>query len=188
MNGRNAPPYMNPWFFPPWMQQPQEQQQMRIPDIIVPARVDKALEFVALLTQKTMTRAAVNDSDIREIFGQKLTDEESVAHATACNLLTRYFAGKLQPDVWEEVKVSAIKKQNDLQGRTGRVLNCIACQPGTPAKGCPLCNGTGRVLVMSIGSQEQLESANNPGSEPPPPTPGQIDIPPDSMEPPPLDE
>lgn len=147
MNGAHPFGGMPPWA---WMMN-QGPTQVQIPDIIVPARVNKAMEFFAIVSQKTATRAAMNDMYIEQIPGQKLTDEEANALATACNLLCSYFSGKLNPDVWESVRVDAARKHVETGGMTGRLLHCIGCQPGPPRPGCPLCQGTGRIMVSSVG-------------------------------------
>lgn len=117
-------------------------------DVIVPARVDKALEFIAMMSSKTMQRAVTNDTSIELIDGQKLTDDESTAVNAACNLLTAYFAGSLEPDTWERTKVESAKMQAKLGGQTGSLLNCVACSGNDhPQPNCRFCSGTGRVLV-----------------------------------------
>lgn len=148
MNNPQLPPWA--WFMQPGLQQ-QQQSTPLLPDIIVPARVDKALEFLAILSQKTMCRAAANDISIEILPGQILSDEEANAQATACNLLSKYFAGGLTPDVWEEIKVRAAQHQADHINTTGHLLHCIACQPGPPRADCPICSGSGRILVTSVG-------------------------------------
>lgn len=123
-------------------------------EVIIPARVEKALEFLGLLTFKTMDRAAASDSQVVEIEGQKLTAEEQSAQATALSLLEQYFAGKLQPDVWEGAKVKFEDKSADAAGKKakagsmgdGSVIQCPAgCLGQYPD--CKMCNGTGRVFV-----------------------------------------
>ncbi len=150
---------------PPWawlmhagMQNNQAQQQ-QVPDIIVPARVNKALEFLGMITHKTQKRpvavASESQIEIEIIPGQVLSDEENNTVATACNLLANYFAGKLQPDIWESVKVEGARKQIEQNTLPGRLMHCIACQHGPPNSTCPLCNGTGRIMVSPVGSPPQ---------------------------------
>lgn len=137
---------LNPFFSYP------NRQQV---EVIIPARVEKALEFLGLLTFKTMDRAAVSDSQVVEIEGQKLTAEETSAQATALSLLEQYFAGKLQPDVWEDAKVKFEDKSAEAAGKKskegkgmgdGSVIQCPAgCLGQCPD--CKMCNGTGRVFV-----------------------------------------
>ena len=151
---------------PPWFQQQQQQpQQQSMPDGLIPARVNKALEFIALLSQKTMARAAVNDVAIEHIEGQKLSDEEGTALATACNMLTDYFGGRLKPDTWEELRVMAARVQieHDTNG-VGRVTDCFACAPGPPSHRCVLCHGSGHLLVFGAGPPQEVTTAEQPPS------------------------
>lgn len=153
MDAMHGSPYgmMPPWWMMPPHMMGQQQQQVSIPDIIVPARVNKAMEFLSLLTQKTSTRAAVNDISIEQIHGQKLSSEELNAQATACNLLSSYFAGKLTPDIWEGIKVDAARKHVENGGIAGRLVHCIACAPNPPSPECPFCRGSGRIMITAMG-------------------------------------
>lgn len=83
----------------------------RKPEMSVPPRVEKALQFLDALTDKTATTAVASENSIEQIPGQQLTDEEIMAQATACNLLTKYFAGQLKPDRLEKLKMQKMKKQ-----------------------------------------------------------------------------
>jgi len=137
----------------PFGQMMPDQQDIRpqVPDIIVPARVRIAMEFLNSLTVKGMTRAAVYESGAQEIKGQNLSDEEADAQATACNLLSQYFAGKLPPDQWESLRVDALKKQaaTGEKNQKGMVLNCVMCSNRRqPRRDCPLCEGSGVILVV----------------------------------------
>lgn len=150
---RNEPPFfmMQPMGMMPHMMM--DQPQSRVPEIVVPPRVEKALQFLNLLTQKTSPQVAATEHHIEEIKGQQLTDEEAAAQATACQLLNQYFAGKLQPDTWESLKVEAIKRQNrrkkkGIDKRPSSVIHCPMCGVGgRPKKDCPMCSGAGTVFV-----------------------------------------
>ncbi len=141
------------WGYPPMWQQPQ-QDRPPIPEIVVPGRVDQAMAFLELMTIKTSKRAVANDISIEVIPGQTLTPAEDDTMIAACELIKRYFNGKLPVDIWEEVKLKALHKQQNMIGKTGRLLNCIACDPGPPNPKCPLCSGTGRVLVVPVGPND----------------------------------
>lgn len=179
MRENSQPPYvppMPPWGYGypgmpgmpgmPWMyQHPQQQQQRFAPEIIVPARVAKAIEFVELMTFKTMARPAINEHEIEVIPGQKLEVEEANTLATACNMLSSYFAGKLKPDIWENLRVKALTQQVSQDGTPGRLLNCFNCQHrDTPDPECPICKGQGTVLITPISAQTgnvpQVEGAS----------------------------
>lgn len=113
------------------------------PEVLLPPRVQKAMQFVDMMTRKTQTGAAVSESMIELIDGQKLQDEEGAALATACNLLNEYFAGKLQPDVWE---LLAIEKDNKPPQRRVMIF-CISCGRGPADPACQICHGAGNIYV-----------------------------------------
>lgn len=141
-----------PWMMP-WMFQQEPQQQQYMPDLIVPARVHQAMDFLALISQKTMQRAAASENQIELIEGQKLCDEEENARDAACVCLAKYFDGKLQPDVWEKLRYEAMRKRAEMGGKDGAILRCIACgSRPIPNPACDLCKGTGRVFVSSFGN------------------------------------
>ena len=148
-----------------------EQQEIRqpVPDIMVPARVRIAMDFLQTLTIKQMTRAAVYESGAEQIPGQKLSDEEADAQATACNLLSQYFAGKLSPDEWERIKVDALKKQaeqGEQKNQKGMVLNCVMCSNRrSPRKDCPLCEGSGIILVVGAKADTGQLDGNGQGPD-----------------------
>lgn len=143
-------PWM-PWM--PWMQQGEQPQQQYMPDLIVPARVHQAMDFLALISQKTQQRAAASENQIELIDGQKLCGEEENARDSACVCLAKYFDGKLQPDVWEKLRYEFMRKRVEMAGREGSILRCISCgSRPIPNPSCELCKGTGRIMVMSFGN------------------------------------
>jgi hypothetical protein len=146
-------------YFMPGMQPfMQQHQQHGIPDIVVPARVNKALEFFSMVTHKTATRAVANDLAIEQIPGQKLTDEEANAMATACNLLSRYFSGTLPPDIWEEIRIRAVHRRPD---GDSKIMNCPVCvQNGQIDSMCSTCGGSGKIMITGMGSMKN-DGANN---------------------------
>lgn len=88
-------------------QNPFHQQQVREPQLRVPPRVCVAMEFLNRLTAKTAIVPLPNymgdgKLDYTPIDGQRLSDEEANAQATACNLLSRYFAGDLPDSPWDK--------------------------------------------------------------------------------------
>ena len=113
-----------------------------------PARVRAAMEFVNSLTYKTMARVALNDLQIQEIPGQKLTDEELTAQATAFNLLSSYFSGRLKPDDWEKLDLEVPNKSD----QAGSVINCPICIGSSSRADCILCKGRGQVVVYPTTS------------------------------------
>jgi hypothetical protein len=158
----------------PWMMGQDHQQQNYTPDLIVPARVRMAMEFLGMLTHKTMSRAAVSDIGIEVLPGQQLCDEEVATQATACNLLSRYFAGKLTPDCWEKLRYDAMKQRAQHGGREGIIIRCISCGHGPmPNPSCELCKGSGKVFVsgflqagiQDIMAQQGMMPADEPGDD-----------------------
>lgn len=166
-----GPMGFNPFGMPPWMwqmMQSQEKDEIHVPDVIVPARVEKALQFFAMASQKTADRAAISESQIEIIPGQKLIDEETCALATACNLLTKYFGGALPHDVWEKLRYEAQAKQLANSGNPGHLLHCFVCaKSGRAQANCELCNGSGFVLVSAANQSSapnggQVDQSNQP--------------------------
>lgn len=72
----------------------------------VPPRVQVAMEFLRRLDSKTAVVPLPTYSgdryEVHPVDGQKLCDEEVAAQATACNLLSQYFAGKLTECQWDK--------------------------------------------------------------------------------------
>lgn len=150
-----------PWMMPPWMMQQEPDHQHGPPDIIVPARVNKAMEFLSMMTAKAMKRPAATENQIEVIDGQTLTTEEESCRATACSLLEKYFAGTLQPDAWENLRVEAIKKQQEGLNQESKLMHCMICGGGKPNPGCPLCDGTGAVMVTPVPKPNQEPPAGH---------------------------
>lgn len=156
-------PYPFMWPMPQW---PTEQAQQPVSDDIVPARVNKAMEFMAMLTHKTMQRAAISEIAIELIDGQRLSPEEEYTATAALQLLSRYFDGKLKPDMWEMLPVAAMKRQAERGNIPGQLLHCIACTPGPANPRCPLCHGTGRIMVTPVGPAQQDGEYEEPDDGP----------------------
>lgn len=129
-------------FPPPWAWQPRPYHGNE-----VPARVTLALEFLAQLTFKTMTRGMVSGVGMAEIDGQELLPVEHEAQAAACNMLTAYFEGRLEPTAWE-VNVT----RAHLPG-AAQITGCPRCG-GTGKlddRKCPACNG--KTIIITQSSQ-----------------------------------
>lgn len=109
-----------------------------------PARVRLAVDFLALLIHKQSPRPAVNDISIEWSEGQKLIGSEIEAQIAACDLLTRYFEGKLRPDSFER------KGTED----RGALVNCPACY-GRDLGGaiCSICLGQDKVYLKPVGGK-----------------------------------
>lgn len=151
--------FMMGGMLPPWMlpmMQQEDQHPPQQPDMMIPPRVRQAMEFISMLTAKTQDRPAITENQIEIVKGQKLTDEEQGALAVANNMIARYFAGQLKPDCWEQLRYDALKKKAESGGVPQRLINCVACNPSLPpSPKCPLCAGSGKLLVQPAGAQPQ---------------------------------
>jgi hypothetical protein len=116
-----------------------------------PARVMVALDFLQSLIIKTIPRVAVNDMSIEVISPLPLSDEEESARATACSLLTQYFAGKLVPSLWEKTELTEREEILKKGGEAGSIINCPAClAKNYVAAECQFCNGKGKVMLHPV--------------------------------------
>jgi hypothetical protein len=141
----------------PWPQQ-QQPQQSQLPFSDPPCRVKVALEFLSLLTLKTMTRMGAGPSTlyVAEVDGQKLTATEESAQSSACSMLESYFDGKLRPDVWEQLQLDLVKQEarecnmpSSPTGQPGMLMDCMMClHRGKKSKECPMCKGAYQVLIF----------------------------------------
>lgn len=119
-----------------------------------PARIKTALEYLGMLTFKTMPRAAVNDQidGIQWAEVPKLTGNELAAQSSACEMLRRYFSGELSLDA-REIGDSKIKNKLMNEGNSAGVhIGCFACIRtigDIPNPKCKFCKGSGEVLVFS---------------------------------------
>lgn len=145
-------PY-NMGMIPPWMvpmPYPSESRQS-VPDIIVPARVNKAMDFLSLLARKRRPEAACSEHQVEVLEPDKLTSEETATQDAALQLLARYFDGKLEPDEWEKIRFEGLKKRAEMGGHVGRIIGCPGCHPLHPDPECPLCDGRGKLFVQACG-------------------------------------
>jgi hypothetical protein len=130
------------------MQLDQQQEHGHDNSRPVPPRVYVAMEFLRRCTGKTapvVTQSGSMFGGPQETSvedGQKLTDEESGAQATACNLLSQYFAGKLPRCEWDGSNAG----EPDA-GLTQLTITCVNCGGGTGMSRCKLCGGAGQVMV-----------------------------------------
>ena len=119
-----------------------QQQQPRQPGE-PPLRAQMALAINSHLTRKQMPQVAVTETQIEIIPGQKLTDEEAGAQATAMNAMAHYLAGTLVPDVWERQNLSSDNGIPTLEFR------CICKRADAiPNPDCPFCAGEGIMDVV----------------------------------------
>jgi hypothetical protein len=117
-------------------QQPQQPQEP-------PMRVQMAMMLFGHLTSKTRKMVAATENQIEVIDGQKLTEEEEGTRATALNALSHYFAGTLQPDLWES------RSLVDQQGIPTMKFRCICVRADhAPNSDCPFCEGAGEMDIV----------------------------------------
>lgn len=110
-----------------------------------PARVIVGVNVLHHLTKKTEQEIVCNDTQIERFDGQKLTVEEENLQATTVNMLCQYIAGTLKPTK-AELAVQGGK------GKSGKLIGCVACGTQRKVEGrtCPLCEGTGFILVTPV--------------------------------------
>ena len=103
-----------------------------------PLRVQIGLALLSHLTRKTQPQVAVTENQIETIPGQKLTDEEEGARATALNMFSHYFSGQLKPDTWENESLRAaqgiptMKFRCVCNGNNGDCPFCVDVNTGEP--------------------------------------------------------
>lgn len=140
---------------PPWMMgmmvQGPESQQAHVSDIAVPARVNKALEFLHHLASKRRKMPAATEHQMEVVDQDKLCAEEEATRDAALQLLTKYFDGGLNNDQWEQLRFKALEKRADMGLREGRIIGCVGCHPMRPDPNCILCGGSGKIFVQAAG-------------------------------------
>src|SRR5205085_493298 len=100
-----------------------------------------------------------SDSNVTEIEGKPLSDEEASAQATAANVLSKYFAGQLPLDIWEFERLKAEIAGRLPEGQAGVLMRCLACvDKASPVPGCRLCGGSGDVVVYAAAPRGQAGS------------------------------
>lgn len=122
----------------------------RIQQLDYPARIHAALEYLQYCMLKQLSRAAVNDISIEVIPGQKLSTAEANAQASAANLLSAYFQGRMAINFWERLEASQLEREAP-QG-TATTLHCPSCFGSSPKRNCPICRGTGNIIAYPGGS------------------------------------
>jgi hypothetical protein len=108
-----------------------------------PVRVQVAAAIMSHLTNKTRTQVAVTEHQVEQIPGQKLTEEEEGTRATALNMLSHWFAGKLEPDIWEKQSLQQTNGVPTLEFR------CVCSrQDHSSNPDCPFCEGEGTMEIV----------------------------------------
>lgn len=143
---------------PPWFWQfmaTQAPDQPQPPDVVVPARVNKAFEFINFMAHKTMQRIAINEFAIEVIDGQAMNADDECVYADACKLLSDYFRGKNEPDVWEQLKITDLARASR-EPNHAVMLKCPLCSE-LPSinKHCTACAGSGGIVAFPASMDQQ---------------------------------
>ena len=126
-----------------------QEREPRLQTNEVPARVQVALAYLKQLTFKTMSQVVGNDVGFETVDGQQLTKGEGQAQDSAANLLRDYFAGAYVPDSCEERNGEVERRVAAVLGQRGLSTPCYQCHMDRNVMPqCPVCRGTGRVLVF----------------------------------------
>lgn len=135
----------------PVFHQPTHQPAIRQQEI--PQRVQVAMEFLGMMMVKGRKEAAVSPLSIEIIDGQTLTDEEANAQATACNLLSKYFAGTVEMTAAEAADYQAYIRRESSRPGGGVIIHCVACTGNEDTRAnCRLCNGSGKIIVNPVNA------------------------------------
>jgi hypothetical protein len=146
----------------PWMTPPAQMQQVSTvyhPENVVPARIDMAAGFAFAMARRASPIVVSNEVGIQVEDAPELTISEHKAWAAACDLLTQYFNGSVDPDDTEELRFDAINTEIDRR-RCGQTMACSCRRPNeqgvftkNPDKDCDMCRGCGTVIIMpAIGA------------------------------------
>jgi len=136
--GNQIPPFMLPFL---------EQNQKAPSDNFVPPRINKAIEFLELLSLKRRRQAAATDHQMEVIEPDDLCAEEEVTRDSALQCLAKYFDGKLENNNWEELSFQSIKNKTSQRNQgpiLTRVCSCPACNGKD--KSCAMCEGHGKLV------------------------------------------
>ncbi len=140
MQNNGQGPFLVPVAFP----QPQGPPQL---DDGLPVRIRAAMEFISLISAKQAARAAVWDSGCEWADKLELSKAEANARESAANLLAEYFSGKMDMDQWESEKYLKAKLNKPYPSTEPFLMKCVSCSPGRGREDCPLCRGSGQVLI-----------------------------------------
>lgn len=163
-----------PPFMMPFMNQ-EDPRRNPADDAFVPPRINKAMEFLELLAMKRRVTAAGSDHQIETIEQDPLCPEEENARDSALQCLAKYFEGKLDQNVWEDLRLKSIqnKVEQEKQSPAGlpegvhvqmtRICSCPACHGNNPQ--CDMCDGCGKLVFEPASKDGQAASllGNMPG-------------------------
>ena len=159
--GGPIPPFLMPFM--------NEGDNRRSPadDAFVPPRINKAMEFLELLAMKRRVTAAGSDHQIETIEQDPLCAEEEGARDAALQCLAKYFDGRLEQNVWEDLRLQSIKSKVEREQQQPnlpegvhvsmtRMCTCPQCGGNDPT--CNMCDGCGQ-LVFEPANKEGQASA-----------------------------
>lgn len=115
----------------------------------VPARVKVAITYLEEINEKTAPKIALSDTTHETVDGQELSGPEIQAQTAACNLLTQYFQGKLEPSLWESAQLAQSTALDDNHQPLPAEIKSIEC-PFCKGKGCPMCLNKGRLMWSAV--------------------------------------
>ncbi|CAE7860290.1 nadE [Symbiodinium microadriaticum] len=154
--GGNIPPFMMPFM--------EQQDPRRSPadDAFVPPRVNKALEFLELLAMMRQRKVpAATDHQVEIVEQDPLAPEEEATQTAALQCLANYFDGKLQHNVWEELRFKSLQNQEAVERQSRamppqqgpevtmtRLMSCPACAGKSEEEtaACDMCDGEGQLI------------------------------------------
>ena len=162
-----------PPFLMPFMNQ-EDPRRNPADDAFVPPRINKAIEFLELLALKRRVTAAGSDHQIETIEQDKLCPEEEGARDAALQCLAKYFDGRLEQNVWEDLRLQSIKGKLEQEQRNPglpegvhvqmtRMCTCPSCGGNNPQ--CSMCDGCGQLVFEPANKEGQASSfiGNMPG-------------------------
>jgi hypothetical protein len=145
---------------PPWMlgmmMPGSDSQHSQVQDIAVPARVNKAMEFLDHVASKRRKMPAASEHSVEVVEQDNLCAEEEATRDSALQLLTKYFDGNLTQDPWEELRFQTLKKRLEMGTKEGRLIGCVVCHPLRPDPNCILCGGSGKIFVQAAGGPSEI--------------------------------
>ena len=123
----------------------------------VPARIKIAMDYLNMLSFKTMVKPNTNSVSIGEISGTELSEDEVDTRRDALILLSEYFNGIMKPTKWDNVEESQFPSYpTSCVGKHGpsippvpesKVVDCPMCITKGRSTLCPMCKGTTRILI-----------------------------------------
>lgn len=121
----------------------------------VPARVKIAMDYLNMLSFKTMVKPNTNSVSIGEIPGTELSEDELDTRRDALILLSEYFNGIMKSTKWDGMDMPnmtptlphpSLDKFNPPVPES-KIIDCPMCITRGRTNQCPMCKGTARILI-----------------------------------------